>query len=692
MQTKSVTIRVRTLDGLWETIGSDRLRGVWPENDSFVSDKSGPATCRFDLHRDPGAIFPDLTGFTPIEVDIGGVTSWSGFIRETPVREADKVFGVQGLGWQFHLDDDVYQRVYVATRLADFKDSRSLLTSNLDTYRAAGNVSNDRGLVIGWGQGENIRQTIRVGATYDAGAGNTIAAVLYEVTYANGHTTAVDFKISGTVASENPAAVDAVTGAQVTIPASTAETVAAINGITFSSPVRYVHVFLQFTGADTLSAAGEIYARLRSISLFADSAYTSGGVSILTSDIIINDALDRATILLSPDRTAIQTPSFAHPTFSLDGQKTPREVFDAANAVMDWRLLVDVNRRVVFEPRPSAPRVEIGAWAGSQWDAASENSTDDIYSGVIVEGNGPDGEKLSVSRTQGQQAGVTPEVLSSPAPDNPSFATNTTSWTASSGTTLTRDTGVFDTSPASGRWDRGAGLPLVVGDTLTETFTGTFTPGTAYVLTLKLRGSAAFPQMTLSLGGSLPVLRATTSGAFTTVSVVWIPIVASSSATLVLTATRAASGFFSPGWWYIDSLVLSAAKPTLVERRGFKRTHVLPIKNVINDALGVQIGDTWLAAHKTTPLKGTIQITGDRGCREILTGAKVPPERLLLMTGELIRLSHRTDPDTGGHGRDGRIAQVEYSSQTDTATVAIDSTRGNVEALLERMAVVIGSG
>jgi hypothetical protein len=689
MQTKAVTIRVKALDGQWETVGSDRLRGVWPENDKYVSDKYGPSTCSFDLHRNPGAIFPDLGGFTPIEVEIGGRLVWSGRIKETPVREADKVFNVQGLGWQFHLDDDVYQRTYYVTKMSEFKDSRNVPTSALDTYRAAGNVSNDRGLVIGWGQGENIRQTIRVGATYDAGAGNTISTVLWELTWANGHSAAVDFKITGTVSSANPAAVDAITGAQRTMTASTAETVDALNGITFSTPCRYVHVFLEFTGADTLSAAGEIYARLRSISLVADSTYTSGGVSILTSDIIIKDALDRATILLSPDRTGIQKPSFAHTAFTLDGSKTPREVLDAANAVQNWRLQVDVNRRVIFEPQPSAPRVEIGQWAGSVWDAASENSIDDIYSAVVVEGQGPDGEKLSVFRSQGQQAGVTLEAISSPAPDNPSFTTNTTSWTASAGTTITRDTGVFDTTPASGRWDRGAGVGLQPGDTLTETFTGTFVAGTTYVLTFKTRGSTAnFLLVAVSFGASTTNLSMGGTS-FATRTVSWTPTATTTTVTLTLTVLVQKP---PAQYIYVDSLVLSAAKPTLVDRRGFKRTHILPVKNDLNQALGTQIGDTWLAAHRTTPLKGTIQITGDYGCREILTGAKVPPERLLTMTGELIRLSHRTDPDTGGHGRDGRIAEVTYVPATDTATVAIDSTRGNVEALLERMAAVVGSG
>ncbi len=54
--------------------------------------------------------------------------------------------------------------------------------------------------------------------------------------------------------------------------------------------------------------------------------------------------------------------------------------------------------------------------------------------------------------------------------------------------------------------------------------------------------------------------------------------------------------------------------------------------------------------------------------------------------------AHRIDPDTGGQGRDGRIAEVRYDPRTDQATVALDSRRDSVDALLERLAVVVGTG
>lgn len=49
-------------------------------------------------------------------------------------------------------------------------------------------------------------------------------------------------------------------------------------------------------------------------------------------------------------------------------------------------------------------------------------------------------------------------------------------------------------------------------------------------------------------------------------------------------------------------------------------------------------------------------------------------------------------PDTGDHGRDGRIASVKYDPAADQATVTIDNTRAIYEALVARLAVVTGSG
>src|ERR1041384_4599882 len=61
-------VRLKALDGMWETVGADRLRGVRAEGLSASANRWGSDTCRFTLKRPPGGVFPDLTAFTPIEV------------------------------------------------------------------------------------------------------------------------------------------------------------------------------------------------------------------------------------------------------------------------------------------------------------------------------------------------------------------------------------------------------------------------------------------------------------------------------------------------------------------------------------------------------------------------------------------------------------------------------------------------
>jgi hypothetical protein len=405
----------------------------------------------------------------------------------------------------------------------------------------------------------------------------------------------------------------------------------------------------------------------------------------------VSDAIDRGTSLLSTDKTGIVSSSFTFPEFDPDGQRTPREVINAANATEDRRTKIDVLRRMIFEAKPTAPRIEIGAWPGSVFDDASANSGDDIYNRVIVQGTGADGSQVAVERSQGQQAGASFEVVSAPAASNPSFAVDALTWTPSSPTTMARTTtaGEFDSAPAGGKWTTGPGA---VGATLTETFTGTFKAGTTYRLTFALAIQGPFqgvPYVDVTFGSGTDVATARLLGpvSFTAFSVAWTPLATYTSG-VILKLTEAIG---HAGAWLIDSLSLAVARPTLIDRRGFRRSQILPVKASLNAALGQRVGDTWLAGHKTTPLKGSVQLTGDKACREILTGASIPPERLLTMTGDLLRLSHRIDPDTGGQGRDGRIAEVTYTPATDSAAVAIDSRRTSHEALLERLAVVVGS-
>jgi hypothetical protein len=165
----------------------------------------------------------------------------------------------------------------------------------------------------------------------------------------------------------------------------------------------------------------------------------------------------------------------------------------------------------------------------------------------------------------------------------------------------------------------------------------------------------------------------------------WLGIPQQDYATEV-TARAVKSGVIQP---VIDTLTLSLAAPTLPDRRGFIRTKALQISAAMTDEAANQIADTFLAVHKSTPLKGTLTIQPG-GAREIPGDAHIHPSRLSLMAGELVELSHRVDPDTGGQGRRGVIAGGSYDHDTETASVSLDNSRDNLEAILARYGVVTG--
>lgn len=689
-QTRDVTVQVQALDGTWETLGADRARGVWPENVLPAADRWGPSSLSFDLRRDPGVQWPDVSAFTPIEVEIAGALRWSGRVKETPTRDGDDmVMGVQAEGWQFHLDDDVYQRMYLATRLADFVDTRSRSTADLNIYRSNGTVSDSGGVMMGWPQGSNVQNLTRVGVTFDAGPGQTVSQVIYEVTYRNSHSATMDFCISGSN-GESPSSGEEVIVA-TNVAAASGETTAAITGATFSTPRRYVHAYIKMTGGDTTATAGEMTAKLRSILLSADSTFTAANASVMKADQVVVDAIARGTTLLSSDLSQVVGQTFSIPQLNPGEPRTPREYWDGVDAYHDNLSQIDVWRRPVFKAQPTVAIYEVGEWSAMEFEDASANSGQEIYNRALVTAQTPTGEQLTVARYAAATAPATQTVaVASPSLANPSFDTNTTGWTHSGSGSFTRQTGSFDSSPASGLLS----ISGMVTGTVSSTFTGTFLQGVPYTLKFAASvglisfGVVEFGKLTTSDKVNLTIGAKT---AWTTFYLTWIPTVDQTSVDVRVTVTGSAPTAIGMA---IDSFQLLRSYSTLVDRRGFQRTKILQVPSTLasDGVAAAQIGDTWLAAHRTTPFRGTLKITGPDSIRDIRTGKPVPPDQMLTSTGQMLRFSDRVDPDTGAFGRDGRIAAASYDPSTDTATVTIDSSRAAFDALLARLAVVTGAG
>ena len=679
---KAAVISVQQYDGAWQILGQDAARGIEPEIDDITVDEHGPKTAAFTLKRQPGAFWPDIRKYAKVLIEVAGVDVWGGRVSDTPVKDGtDTMMSVQCEGAQAHLDDDVYERKYIVTDLSAWQDRRSNLATVVGSGGAcaSGQVSNDGGLTLMFAKDTTVAASDDCGVMLDMGPGQTAARIVYEGTSSanNNGTPQCQFYL---LAGPSPSGLDAtvLVGPQAltTIGAGFGPTPVDLGGH------RYVFLVLHWNAGGTVG--NDAWIKFSSIQVFADAAYESGNASTLTLDTITEDALDRASVLFDADRSLIEAPDdvFYIPEFSFTEPRTPRQAIEAGNAFEDMQYGVDHRWRPFLRNRPdvAAAEVEIGAWSASE--SEDQGDGDDIYSRCIVKATGPDGSPIRAERTQAQQPGVTPEAVGSPAFRNPSFASNTTYWTAAGGSAITR------TGGSVGQWDSGSSGALPTDATLDAELTGTFKAGQNYLISFTAQAVGALQLVSAvivedTLRAVVPITVSTSPGE---ISVSFTPLTTLTAATLRLTALT------SSGYLLIDDGVVKTTRPTIVERAGFVRTKVVDASFMLTDAAGTRIADKYLGGHKTSPFKGRRTLAGPRSVRNSLTGQYEGLERLLLRYGQPLMDTSAIDPDTGLPGRAGRIATVSYKPATDTAVVELDNSRANFEQLLERIGLVVGQG
>lgn len=384
------TIRVQALDGGWETLGSDRTRGIVGETLELESNPWGNSAGHFSVKALTGSERSDLLPFTPVDVEIDGVLSWAGFIFERPTSANE--YTVNCRGWQYHLDDDMYDRVYVHTRLGDYRDQRTFLGANLALFTQTGSVQTDGGsIVIGWPNGAVLPNNGRVGVMLDLGPASTVRRAVMAWESTNNSAAVTCFITSSDTENVGVGADDFASFAMNT---GTSGTTAGTN----STGRRYIHILLNLGVGTTFTA--DLHLRIKSLKLFRDTAYESGNASILEADEVIRDALTLAP-LLNQTTALIADGSFAIPEYLTGGQITPRQAMEQANVYENNQLRVAGADRKTLEYRakPTAPLFEVGDWSGAQFTDASV-SGEEIYDKVIVEGTGPDGSPLVRTRTQ----------------------------------------------------------------------------------------------------------------------------------------------------------------------------------------------------------------------------------------------------------------------------------------------------
>ena len=674
-----VTVRFKVLDGTWETCGPGR--DVWPENFSASADEFGFKACSFDLKRDPSRPWPDLLPFTPVEVEVDGLVVWEGRTIEAPSRDgAEKVMSVQCEGWQHHLDDDLVDLGWVHTRLADWKDSRSFPDTPLNFLKAAPTVTTGNEILMGWPTGTESGPSDSVGVTFDLGPDRRAKRVVIE--FENKGFAGGTFGLYGCGndhASEMIAAGDAFS---VDVAGSS-----PLAG-TFGTPRRFVSVLVYKTAPSTVTETADRMVKIKAIRLFCDAANESGNTSVLKASDVVRDTLAETT-LLSADVSGVEDSATAIPEFWPDGLKTPRETINAINGLQGNQFKIGAGKRPIYRALPDRPIFTVGDWSAVEVQDAASNSGVDLFNKVVVTGTDPGGQPVRVER---RASFVDPDGFRSDPSlvwPNPSFATNTTDW-SSGGGTLTRTTtsGEYDTGPAGGKFVSTTLLGYAETDA-----NGNLVPGKTY--RARVRVKAAASPTTCFFGLNYP-----TAGPYVSISNF---ILGTSWETIELYYTARAGdggvrfrvvviGSPSPKTIYLDSLQIDVASKTVVDRRGFSRGKELQVNSTLptEGVLAAALGDRWLRNHANSPFKGSCTLTGPEAVRGRQSGQPVPAARLLRETGQLIHFSDRVDPVTGANGVNGRITEVRWSADSDTAEVTLDNSRMNFEVLLSRIAVAQG--
>lgn len=663
MRTDDLTIRAKVLDGVWETVGSERSRRIVPEAFTATANEWGSNEASFTLRRKADVPWPDLAGGSPMEAELGGVPIWAGRILETPT--GDDALNVQARGWQYHLDDGSFAKAYVHTDLSAWRDPRSVLGTDQANFPGANGMaqSDDGAWLVGWSNGQYVEKAAGIMLDLGPQALGKRIAITYKVENTSGAT------LSMYVRGSDVVDVHAGGAGQIEAPTSpvalpTGSVAATTFAQTFTTAKRYLSIFLWRTPGTgfTLSTGQTAHIRITDIKVFGDQTLDGGaGLSLLTADKVLRDLLNYLPGL-STDTTRITAadlvqnlgPSFLIPELHFELEpRSPREVANGVNAFHNYLLSVDPDRRLVFRPRPSSALFEVGAWPGAVFEDASLNSIDEVVNRAMTQATTAAGDPVLVQRASGGLPDA--KVLA--------FFDNTYSGAGLSSETVTIVRAV----------KKGVPVVIQIGPRVDG-----LSPLGAPTSTWSARVGA---DPTEYVSGTYGPVDNTVGSDPAALTLVYVPTADRANITILMSYGATMTSFRYG--------IQARVGTTLPDRLGFAKDKTLTVGANIPDTAAARIADIYLAAHKTQPLRGTLTAQPG-GVRDATRGTRVHPGHMLLACGELVRFADRTDPDNGAHAREGAIASVSYDHDTRTGTVAIDSERRNLEAVLARYGALAG--
>lgn len=377
-------------------IGTREAKGIVPEGVTCTVDQHGPASCGFTLKRSTGRVWPDIQAGAALEIAVDGMLIWSGRVTAAPSSGADTLT-VTGEGWQYHLDDDQQLFGGVTTAVNNvFNQTAADGASSL--YVPGGRVDIAHNVLVAVPRAAVLPASGRVGATWDAGEGRVFAGCSLDYTMVNPNV-GLELSINAHTLPAQPPGSNSV-GSWSNTPMTTPAASGTVTS-TFGTAYRYVTLILRAPALFT--AANDHSIRINAARFATTSSYLSSGASVLKASTVVATALAAAP-LLDQSTVGITATTFNIPDFWPKDYATPRELIDGVNAYHGYEWLVTADRRLLFQPYPSAATLEMGAWSGSPFIDQSHASLTDLANKVVVEYTNANGLDAKTERTM--SAGV----------------------------------------------------------------------------------------------------------------------------------------------------------------------------------------------------------------------------------------------------------------------------------------------
>lgn len=671
-----LSIMYQPLAGGWVKLGTQHGggRGVVAESIRLEGDRGegGCLSCSFKLKQDPRWIQTEMEKATPIVVMDGAEAIWSGRIAETPMTfgEDDIEVGVNAQGWWQHMKDDCTDREWVISDLSRWVDIRTQPNARLLYAEDASHfvVNNANGYIqLALQPNQTYATNSRCGVTIDLGANNTSKTVSVDYTSSNNSAGVSLYCYNHSTAYWADATNETGFG-----PIANNAGASGTQTATFTTTRRYVTVFMYVTAGGATGAAN-IWFNLTGIRVFTDSADASAGASILKASTVISETLDACAPLISADRSRITTTSLSLPQFpGSPGWRYADELIKQANAPHGYLARLTPDPVPVFEysPIPTDYRFVLGEGQYTLLEPAAQ-ALQGVASRVITEYEDASGVRSYA------EADVSDDLVSSPVQvTNPSATVDTSNW---SGGSLSRDTGTFQSTPASFR----VTTPGYGAADLTQRPT----PGKKYTIRFYAKGNSATTiwvwaggdKTTNPFPGWAQYVRPTltTSWALYEIELTWPSNISTDGYSLTFDADTVTIN--------VDDIQIFEATANLIDRRGFRRTFLRPMTQRSTLATAQAISDLELADAQFPPFKGTIGTVGGR--IPLKGGGSMDVSHLPACVGDNILLGNLHDPNTQGLGRIGNIQSVVYDHDKRQAIIGIDRDLSFITELRNRLSL-----